>query len=185
VGFTIIPNPTSWGGRATARGRFPGNRIIDLAHKTATLLGFRGHGLAKVKVEYVGRAPLTGSDDRKLMATLREGAPAQAPVQVASSKGFAPAYFDSRPMSRLPATVPPPPDRPFRMGEGGQEVAAADLPAPKAAPTFELAANARPTSPAPAARAPAYVPPSVSPVSAYAPTRYDGQAGLLSGRGLY
>src|SRR5262249_47525154 len=41
----------------------------------------------------VGRAPLEGSDDQMLLATLREGAPAPAPskVMVASAKAFLPA----------------------------------------------------------------------------------------------
>ena len=66
--------------RVNDRGPYAGNRVIDLSVRTAKLLGFYGHGLAKVKVEYVGRAPLAGSDDRKLLATLREGDPALAPA---------------------------------------------------------------------------------------------------------
>ncbi len=96
----------------------PGGRLIDLSVKTAQLLGFHGQGLARVKVEYVGRAPLAGSDDRKLMATLRENNPAMAPIQVAAGKPFAPAYFDGRPMTNYSsAQIPSPPDRPFRLGE--------------------------------------------------------------------
>ena len=107
--------------------------------KTAKLLGFYGHGVTRVKVEYVGRAPLQGSDDRKLIATLREGVPATPPVQVASTKPFAPAYFDSRPLTNFSVrTVPSPPDRPYRLGEGARDVPAV------AAPTTELAAAARP-----------------------------------------
>jgi hypothetical protein len=52
--------------------------------------------------------------------------------------------------------------------------------------TVELAAAARPQR-APvieAEEAPA-AEPQVSPISAFAPTAYDGRAGLLSGRGLY
>ena len=65
-------------------GPYVGNRVIDVSVKTAKLLGFYGDGLTRVKVEYVGRAPLAGSDDRKLMATLREGVPDTGPpVRVA------------------------------------------------------------------------------------------------------
>ena len=63
-----------------------GDRVIDLSAKTAQLLGFHGHGLAKVKVDYIGRAPLEGSDDRKLMATLRDGVPGSGPAQAAAAK---------------------------------------------------------------------------------------------------
>jgi rare lipoprotein A len=68
------------------------NRIIDLSIGTAKALNFYGHGLAHVRVEYVGRAPLEGSDDKLLLATLREGSPAPAPskVMLASAKPFLP-----------------------------------------------------------------------------------------------
>ena len=156
--------------RVNDRGPYAKGRLIDLSRKTAQLLGFFGHGTAKVKVDYVGRAPLAGSDDRKLMATLREGAPAEAPVQVASAKRFVPAYFDHRPMTKV---APIPPDRPYRLGEA--EIA---TPEP-ATPTVELAAATRPQVTVHDEA------PQVSPVSAYAPTRYDGSAGFMSGRGLY
>ena len=48
--------------RINNRGPFAGDRLIDLSHAAARLLGFAGHGLAKVRVTYVGRAPLDGSD---------------------------------------------------------------------------------------------------------------------------
>jgi rare lipoprotein A len=156
--------------RINDRGPYAKGRLIDLSMKTAQLLGFYGHGTAKVKVDYVGRAPLAGSDDRKLMATLRDGAPAEAPVQVASNKPFAPAYFDHRPMTKI---APIPRDRPYRFGE--EEIAASE----PAAATVELAAATRPQVTVQDEA------PRVSPVSAYAPTRYDGSVGFMSGRGLY
>jgi rare lipoprotein A len=92
-----------------------------------------------VKVEYVGRAPLQGSDDRKLIATLREGSPATAPVQVVSNKPFAPAYFDGRPITNFSSIgIPSPPDRPYRLGEGARELPVVET------PTTELAAATRP-----------------------------------------
>jgi rare lipoprotein A len=155
--------------RVNDRGPYAKNRLIDVSVRTAKLLGFYGHGTAKVRVDYVGKAPLAGSDDRKLMATLREGAPADALVQVASNKPFAPAYFDHRPLAKI---APVPPDRPYRLGESDS---AASEPA---APTVELAAVSR----GPAVQDTA---PQTSPVSAYAPARYDGATGFMSGRGLY
>ncbi len=65
--------------RINDRGPYAANRIIDVSRKTAHLLGFTVRGTAWVRVEYVGRAPIEGSDDRVLEATLREGAPAPAP----------------------------------------------------------------------------------------------------------
>jgi len=174
VRVTNLSNHKSIVVRVNDRGPYVGNRIIDLSVKTAKLLGFHGQGLAKVKVDYVGRAPLEGSDDRKLMATLREGVPAEAPVQVASSREFTP-YFDSQPLARSSNfPVPQPPERPYRLGDGGRDVAEAVAPQS----TVELAATSRPK--------PVYAEPAPSPVSAYARPRYDAPAaGFMSGRGLY
>ena len=174
---TNLANHRSIVVRVNDRGPYVGNRVIDLSVKTAKILGFYGEGVAKVKVEYVGRAPLQGSDDRKLAATLREGVPgADPPVLVASNKSYAPTYFDSRSLTHVPA----PPDRPYRLGEGAREVPAAP------ARTVEFAAASRPQAAPAVARAPLpAAEPEASPVSAYAPARYDGRAGFLSGRGLY
>jgi rare lipoprotein A len=105
--------------RVNDRGPFTGNRVIDLSYKTAELLDFHKNGLARVRVEYVGKAGLEGSDDRKLMATLRhDGRPAPAPsaVLVASTGGpFIPAAAPAMPSGRL-VNVPTPPDRPFELG---------------------------------------------------------------------
>src|ERR1051326_8878613 len=65
--------------RINDRGPYHANREIDLSGRAAEVLGFRDHGVARVRVEYVGAAPREGSDDRILLATLREGAPAPAP----------------------------------------------------------------------------------------------------------
>ena len=177
---TNLANHRSIVVRVNDRGPYVGNRVIDLSVKTAKLLGFYGDGLAKVKVEYVGRAPLAGSDDRKLVATLRDGTtPApDKPVLVASNKPYAPTYFDSRPMTE----VPRPPDRPF----GGARQVATVEPDAERGSTAELAAVTRPSRSEPFARPPISAPSSAaSLVSAYAPTRYDGHAGFMSGRGLY
>ena len=79
VRVTNLANNRSIVVRVNDRGPYVGDRVIDVSVKTAELLGFYGHGVARVKVDYVGRAPLNGSDDRKLIATLREGGPAQLP----------------------------------------------------------------------------------------------------------
>ena len=72
VRVTNLTNHKSVVVRVNDRGPYVGNRLIDVSVRTAKLLGFYGQGLTRVKVEYVGRAPLEGSDDRKLEATLRE-----------------------------------------------------------------------------------------------------------------
>ncbi|MGH6665488.1 MAG: septal ring lytic transglycosylase RlpA family protein [Pseudolabrys sp.] len=180
VRVTNLSNHRSIVVRVNDRGPYVGDRLIDVSVRTAKLLGFYGDGVAKVKVEYVGRAPLEGSYDRKLASTLRDGTPGILPqVQVASAGGYAPTYFDNRPLAQ--ARVPSPPDRPFRLGEGAREV-----PAVASRPRAIEVAAARPQVAAPFARQPLpEAEPEVTPVSAYAPVRNEGPAGFMSGRGLY
>ncbi len=61
--------------RVNDRGPFVGTRIIDMSKRAAEVLGFRQKGKARVKVEYLGPAPL--GDDRRLLAKLNrvKGAP--------------------------------------------------------------------------------------------------------------
>jgi rare lipoprotein A len=63
--------------RVNDRGPYHGGRVMDVSQRTAEALDFRASGTTRVKVEYVRRASLAGSDDNKLMATLRDdGQPA-------------------------------------------------------------------------------------------------------------
>lgn len=82
VRVTNLSNGRSLIVRVNDRGPYRGNRIIDVSTRAAHLLGFRNSGIAWVKVEYVGRAPLEGSDDRLLAATYREDEPAPPPSTV-------------------------------------------------------------------------------------------------------
>jgi rare lipoprotein A len=199
--------------RVNDRGPYHANREIDLSAKAADLLGFRNHGTARVRVEYVGAAPIEGTDDRQLMATLRHGAPAPAPVMVASNR-FLPNF--NRPS--LLGGAPLPQERPYDLGERSDRVAesypqrtnSASLAAealarhpvdrrladisPDTEPPRQMAARLRASDTRNLAvtevtsntRAPfAAQAPSVSPVSAYAPVRYDGSQAVSSGRGLY
>jgi rare lipoprotein A len=178
---TNLANHRSIVVRVNDRGPYVGNRLIDVSVKTAKLLGFYGQGVTRVQVEYVGRAPLKGSSDRKLAATLRDGTQ-MAGMQVASAEPFEGTFFDPHSMTRLPAhRAPTPPERPYAAGASAQPVQAyrrvaqapqANQAVPRHAPTVEFAAAARPGL-------------EVSPVSAYAPVRYDGHAGFMSGSGLY
>ena len=144
VRVTNLGNHKSIVVRVNDRGPYVGDRLIDVSVKTAKLLGFYGHGLTKVKVDYIGRAPLDGSDDRKLMATLRENVPdGGTPVQVASNKAYAPLFFDNHRLAKLPPHVQAPPERPYRLGQGPHEVAAVK-PTPQAG-TVELAAATKPS----------------------------------------
>lgn len=202
VRVTNLRNKRSLVVRVNDRGPYAHNRLIDLSARSAKLLGFAGHGVAPVRVEYVGRAPLAGSDDTKLMATLRiDGRPAPGndterliareqrrdAVQVASNKPYAPEFFDARPIARV-TNVPEPPERPYALGES-------DEAAPRVVAEAEPArfgGEPRPPLRSPAAPVLARIDgpaaaraPLTSPVSAYAPVRYDASAGIVSGRGLY
>lgn len=91
--------------RVNDRGPFHANRVIDLSQRTADALDFRRYGVARVRVDYVGAASTSGSDDRRLMASLTtDGRPAQldglpSGVMVASAEPT------SAPVARV-ASVP-------------------------------------------------------------------------------
>jgi rare lipoprotein A len=128
--------------RVNDRGPFHANRIMDVSQRTAEALDFARRGTTRVRVEYVSRASLNGSDDRMLLATLRtDGTPASlqgaAPVMVAEatprpdapqtaiSFQRSPAAASERPglaPAGLPLAavggrgVPLPPERPFDLG---------------------------------------------------------------------
>lgn len=174
VRVTNLANRKSIVVRVNDRGPYVGNRLIDLSVKTAKLLGFHSNGVARVKVDYIGRAPLEGSDDRKLVATLREGTPAQAPIMVASaSQKFALASVETRMTSRPPAL---PPERPYRLGEDdGPTVSAQAL--PQTGPDFSLASTPSVTDESLARAA--------APVSAFSAPAIDSRSGFMTGRGLY
>jgi rare lipoprotein A len=171
--------------RVNDRGPYHPNRVIDVSVRAAKLLGFYDNGVASVRVEYVGRATLEGSDDRQLAATLRVNEPAPAPslVMVASAKPFVPEVSGGIPYG---SSIPVPAERPFRLGESdGQALptgrtsgaaVAARVPAPRA-----TAAAADETD---SSIATSSYPGTASPVSAFAP-RYDNGPSFMSGRGLY
>ena len=139
-----------------------------------------------MRVEYVGRAPLEGSDDRQLVATLRTGVPAPSPsmVRVASARPFVPEIPSfARPIR---GEIPMPEGRPYSLGN-----TSADLTSISA--TSEMSASSRRRSSGRIVENPRAVSyenddryaPSVRPVSAYAPVDPRGPSELLAGRGLY
>jgi rare lipoprotein A len=172
VRVTNLSNNRSVIVRVNDRGPYHSDRLIDVSVKAAILLGFYGSGLAPVRVEYVGKAPLEGSDDNLLIATLRQGEPAPAPslVRVASAKAFVPELAGHG----APRNVPIPSQRPYSLGEG------------------QGGSNPRPASggtsaarePAGGHDKPAVANVSTAParpaISAYAPTRSEMQGGDLT-----
>jgi len=64
--------------RVNDRGPYHGGRVMDLSQRVADALDFKRFGTARIRIEQLGKAGLAGSDDKKLIATLRtDGAPAQ------------------------------------------------------------------------------------------------------------
>jgi rare lipoprotein A len=134
-------------------------------------------------VEYVGRAPLQGSDDRVLLATLREGRPAQVPAQlmIASTQPLVPSLDEGD-------DTPLPPERPFALGgesgrlaarSGSFNIAVASAAPERSVVKLPAARAQRGLDPDPALR------PDISPLATFAPVRDGGALGLMSGRGLY
>ncbi|MGH6834083.1 MAG: septal ring lytic transglycosylase RlpA family protein [Methylocella sp.] len=119
--------------RINDRGPFAGNRIMDVSRKTAEVLDFRQRGTTPVKIEYIGGASLAGSNDQKLLATLRTDGPASLADSEHRDRGMvaanapslvAPAYAggdasapDSAPAGDFAGHAAPlPPARPFGLG---------------------------------------------------------------------
>ena len=149
---TNVENGSSVIVRVNDRGPYSHNRLIDLSKRAAELLNYTHTGTAKVKVEYVGRAPLHGEDDQYLMASYRPGNRAPDPsdglatgVMVAMNgptptTDVGPAGLLSKMLDRpavgmttgtsslrLPAFGPIAPERPAFDGFGTVQVALASL----------------------------------------------------------
>jgi rare lipoprotein A len=102
VRVTNLSNGRSLIVRVNDRGPYAANRIIDVSKRAAYLLGFTVSGTAWVRVEYVEAAPMQGSDDRMLEATLRQDEPAPAPgtTKLAALR-IVPAAMTAVPRTRL------------------------------------------------------------------------------------
>ncbi|WP_158818354.1 septal ring lytic transglycosylase RlpA family protein [Methylocapsa sp. S129] len=81
--------------RVNDRGPFVGGRMLDVSARVADLLEFNHAGVAKIRLDYVGKAPPAGSDGPALLASLRTGG---APV-VAAVAPLAGANGPVRPAS--------------------------------------------------------------------------------------
>jgi rare lipoprotein A len=205
--ITNLSNQKSIIVRVNDRGPYHSDRLIDVSVRTAKLLGFHNSGVTRVRVDYVGRAALEGSDDTRLAATLRNGTPAPGPseLRIASARPFLP-------QSAAPAqgAVPIPPDRPFELGHNetagvvARRGSANEFAAVVRHPMPELAAPAAPRVATKSATKPvtkvqweqgfaarfapagsmAAAPTTTAPVSAFAGPPA-GNGAVVSGRGLY
>lgn len=171
--------------RVNDRGPYHGNRLIDVSNTAAKLLEFRDNGIGRVRVEYVGRAPLDGSDDRQLIATLRTGQPAPAPssVRVASANAFIPEIPASRGVVR--GDVPLPAGRPYTLGHTRDDVAAAGASEVSASRSSRGRRIERTIQTEVEDVAEEETPATKKPVASYVSVSRSGNTNLMSGRGLY
>ncbi|MGH6841275.1 MAG: septal ring lytic transglycosylase RlpA family protein, partial [Methylocella sp.] len=125
--------------RINDRGPFAAHRVMDVSRKTAEALDFRQRGTTRVKIEYIGTASLAGSNDEKLLATLRTDGPAplagwagrgrdvvaaNVPSAAGPTEAEPLAYAGDDESASVPAPfgrfagreVPLPPERPFDLG---------------------------------------------------------------------
>ena len=70
---TNLANGSSVIVRVNDRGPFAHGRVIDLSKRAAEMLDYTKTGVANVRVDYVGRAPLDGNDDSYLVASYQPG----------------------------------------------------------------------------------------------------------------
>jgi rare lipoprotein A len=155
---TNIENGKSIIVRVNDRGPYARERVIDLSVGAAKALESYRAGTVRVRVEYVGPAPVEGSDDRMLMATLRHDRPAPAPsrVMVAAAKPFLPPAAATTTEVTSATRARPQGPAPVR-----------SISAPDRGPSM---ATAQPVAPT---------------VGSFLPSHTDNALSLMSGRGLY
>jgi rare lipoprotein A (peptidoglycan hydrolase) len=68
---TNLANGRSVVVRVNDRGPFVGGRIADVSARVATLLEFNHDGVAKIRLDYLGKAPPAGSDAANMSASLQ------------------------------------------------------------------------------------------------------------------
>jgi rare lipoprotein A len=88
--------------RVNDRGPFVGDRIIDLSREAARQLGYERQGLARVRVRYVGPAPLLGPDGGLRYANAKPY-PTRLPTAAAIAS---PAVDAADPVMELAAATP-------------------------------------------------------------------------------
>jgi rare lipoprotein A len=178
---TNLDNGRSIVVRVNDRGPYARNRVIDMSIGAAKALDFYKRGVARVRVEYVGRAPMEGSDDRQLLATLRHGRPAPAPSErrLAALTPLSPlvgpwrgaAKNDENEDPQAAFGTPIPAARPHRLGAATGASGGTMVRSHAGDSRGVVLRAAEPSAP--------------SRASAFAPMRNDPSLALMSGRGLY
>jgi rare lipoprotein A len=102
---TNLLNGSSVVVRVNDRGPYANGRIIDLSKEAAQLLDYSRTGVAKVRVDYIGRAPLDGKDEPFLLASYRPGDGRRSPGRD-TTPGVMVAMNGSTPSGRTFAAIP-------------------------------------------------------------------------------
>ena len=149
VRVTNVTNGRSVVVRVNDRGPFHKGRLIDVSQRTADVLGFRRAGVGAVKIDYVGLAPLAGSDDRQLLATYKEFGRPAAPegVQVASLKPLSDSELLGRAAPAAATTVVASAEAPAKVETNLVAAYAPQAAVPLPIPAVKPAAVARAAAP--------------------------------------
>ena len=110
--------------RVNDRGPYAHNRLIDVSRRAATILDFRHKGTAKVRVQYIGDAPLHGRDEQFIVASYQ-------------GTGPAPKARSTDPIAALIALAKPPAPRPGVAFSGDLSAARLDASAVNAGTPFD------------------------------------------------
>ncbi|MCB1475375.1 MAG: septal ring lytic transglycosylase RlpA family protein [Rhodobiaceae bacterium] len=109
VRVTNLENRRSVVVRVNDRGPYAHDRVIDLSKRAANVLDFHNQGLAQVRVQYVGPAPLEGDDSAWLTASVRMEDGATPTTLLAATLPQAPSIMpESRPINAFAASEPTP-----------------------------------------------------------------------------
>lgn len=152
VRVTNLENGRSLVVRVNDRGPFVNGREIDLSRKAAELLGYDRKGTAKVRVQYVGRAPLPGvpgtnvtevassqdsfiapkpvtdESERKVATASRPGV--VSTTELAAPKGVKSAPVSASPLSSSPVATSTPASKTTMRPIGEETQVASSNPAP-------------------------------------------------------
>ena len=92
---TNLENGRSVVVRINDRGPFAKDREIDMSRRAAEVLGFKEQGTARVRVQYLGRAPLFDSAGRIIRGTEPERFIVEKPITPPDARQVAAAPVDS------------------------------------------------------------------------------------------
>ncbi len=106
---TNLENGKSVVVRVNDRGPYHAGRVIDLSARGSSMLGYQKQGVGRVRVQYIGAAPLHGLDANYLEASFRDGSTMLAstgPGQLAQDRRGASIQMARRIDQRSTASVP-------------------------------------------------------------------------------